>query len=286
MESLSVIKDRIKTVGSIAKATNAIKMVATVKLSKANSLYRNAGECASALLDMLSIAVSEARFNGTLESDSWIERKDGKTLVLVLSTDQGFCGAFNQSITEAANRLMSESNADYVEVFGKKGANISRSKRNKGKEENIERNVSMHLDPSGFAKMLSEMVTEYVTNRDVSKVVIVSGEKKNSMVQVAKRTDILPLNINNAVNSGYTAVEGDVQSFINDVFKMYTNSLFKSLVAKHLISEFSARIIAMDNSVRNANDMSDKLSVFYNNIRQAKITQELTEIVSSMECVQ
>jgi F-type H+-transporting ATPase subunit gamma len=281
VESLRAIKDRGKTVDSIAKATNAIKMVATVKLSKANSLYRYAGDCSSILLDMLSRAVAWARFNWALKDDFWTERKDGKTLVLALFTDQGFCGCFNQLIATAANRLISESNVDYVEVFGKKGSCIHSNKQ----DSKADRNVSVYLDPAGFAKMLSDVVTEYVTQLGVSNVFIVSGEKKNSMVQVAKITEVLPLSISDSADFGNIAIEDDVQSFIDNVFQMYINSLFKSLIAKHLISEFSARIIAMDSSVRNANDMSEKLRALYNNIRQAKITQELTEIVSSMECV-
>ena len=42
---------------------------------------------------------------------------------------------------------------------------------------------------------------------------------------------------------------------------------------------------AMDNATRNAGDMIDRLSLFYNRSRQAAITTELTEIVTGAEAL-
>jgi F-type H+-transporting ATPase subunit gamma len=286
MEGLSNIRNRIRAVSSIVKATNAIKMVATVKLSWASALHRCARECSSRLFEMLSMAVSEARFYDLLNAGFWTERNEGETLIIVLSTAQGFCGSFNQTIVETAKQTISKNNAKYVEIFGKKGFCI-----NQNVDQNINENIARHdmnspLDTNGFAIMLSDLVFGYVTKHGVSNVVVVSSEKKNAMTQIAKCTCVLPLRVNKAVNSECVMIEDSAQDFINDVFKTYMVSLFKTLIVEHLVSEFSARVIAMDNSVRNANSMHDNLNILYNNIRQARITQELTEIVSSMECVQ
>ena len=42
---------------------------------------------------------------------------------------------------------------------------------------------------------------------------------------------------------------------------------------------------AMDNATRNAGDMIDRLTLFYNRTRQAQITRELIEIVSGAEAL-
>jgi len=41
----------------------------------------------------------------------------------------------------------------------------------------------------------------------------------------------------------------------------------------------------MDNATRNANDMIDGLTLFYNRSRQAVITKELIEIISGAEAI-
>ena len=50
-------------------------------------------------------------------------------------------------------------------------------------------------------------------------------------------------------------------------------------------SEQGARMTAMDNATRNANDMIDNLTLFYNRSRQAVITKELIEIISGAEAI-
>jgi F-type H+-transporting ATPase subunit gamma len=50
-------------------------------------------------------------------------------------------------------------------------------------------------------------------------------------------------------------------------------------------SEQGARMTAMDNATRNASDMIDDLTVFYNRTRQAVITKELIEIISGAEAL-
>ena len=50
-------------------------------------------------------------------------------------------------------------------------------------------------------------------------------------------------------------------------------------------SEHGARMTAMDNATRNANDKIDDLTMFYNRSRQAVITKELIEIISGAEAI-
>ena len=280
MENLKAIKDRIKTVNSIIKATNAMKMVSTVKLARVNNRNKCSKQCAEILFDMFSKAVREAIFER--ESDYWFSRKNGKTLLIVLSTDQGFCGSFKQFIQDKAEEIIDKHPGAYVEVFGKKGAILKQNKI-----ENIApREIESRYDIEAFASVLANLVSKYVKEHDVGEVLVVSGEFKNVLVQKAKCSKIYPILEENITETQYTKVEGNRLEFIDSIFDMYLSKLFTGIVTEHLISELSARVMAMDNSVRNANDMFEKLSVLYNRVRQAKITQELTEIVSSIECVQ
>ncbi|MEG1859133.1 MAG: FoF1 ATP synthase subunit gamma, partial [Christensenellaceae bacterium] len=48
-------------------------------------------------------------------------------------------------------------------------------------------------------------------------------------------------------------------------------------------SENSARMVAMDSSSKNADDMLSKLNIELNRARQQSITREISEIVGAME---
>ena len=283
MESLKHIKNRMKTIDTIIKATNAMKMVSTVKLSKIGKRHDSFKESADILLDMIDIAGREALFEQSLDPDFWLLRSSGKTLILVLSTDQGFCGSFNQSIIECYRQTIKAYPGAFVETFGKKCSNIPQYIADLKTNRSIENRFNINE----FSKVLADLVFEYVVYHDVYNVIVISGEFKNVLVQKGKTTQIFPIkNEGKSVEDQYTEVEGNKGKFIEEAFSMYLFKLFNAMVKEHIVAELSARTMAMDNSVKNAKDMFAKLSVLYNRIRQAKITQELTDIVSSLECAQ
>ena len=286
MENLKAIKDRIKTVGSIIKATNAMKMVSTVKLARVNNINKCSKQCAELLFDMFSRATRELIFEQ--ETAYWFSpSQQGKTLIVILSIDQGFCGSFQQSLRDKAAEAIKQHPGAYVEVLGKKGEIFAQNAlRLSEVRDNMKTEVGFHYDIAGYVKLLSGLVSKYVKEHSVSEVYVVSGEFRNVLVQKAKCQKVFPAPEEDITKTQYTKIEGGRIDFINAVFDMYLQKLFAGIVTEHLVAELSARVMAMDNSVRNARNMFEKLSGLYNKVRQAKITQELTEIVSSIECVQ
>ena len=64
----------------------------------------------------------------------------------------------------------------------------------------------------------------------------------------------------------------------------FATKLFQSFL-ESLASEHGARMTAMDNAVRNAEDMISRLTLSYNRVRQSEITKELMEIISGAEAL-
>lgn len=287
MENLRTIKSRLKTIGSIIKVVNSMKMVATVKLAKVNNTHRQAKVCSSMLSDMLWKAMRECALGKLPEQSPWIKRcllyqtYQCKPLIIVLSTNQGFCGSFNQCILNVASELIGRHDRAYVEVFGKIGrAAITQRKPTvmEGESHQEIRSVSEH------ARYLSELAVEYIINHGVDSVFVVSGKFENILVQRGQVSTLLPVECN-FEPSEIVKIEGDVWEFLNDILRTYLYETCVGLVTEHLVAEYSARVMTLDASVRNANDMFDRLQLQCNRIRQDRITQELTEIVSSIECM-
>lgn len=276
MENLKVIKDRIGTVESIIKATNAMKMVSTIKLAHINNINKFSKDCYEKLFEMLSMVVGNMKFEQKLEDSSWlVQKKDGRPLILIISTNQGFCGSFNQSIMEQARKSLSSDDNPIIKIFGRKAAGLSPSSL-------VE--IQDRFDIQKFSEKVCEIVINYLKNDIISKVVVVSGHFKNALVQKAETVQIFPFKIEETPK--YVKVEGDEMLLAESLFEAYIKKLFNAIITEHIMSELSARTMAMDNSVRNAKDMFKSLIMMYNRSRQAKITQELIEIISSIECVQ
>ena len=74
-----------------------------------------------------------------------------------------------------------------------------------------------------------------------------------------------------------------VFSFLIDT---YLNAMLYGAMVEAYASEQTARMTAMDNATRNADDMLEDLTIKSNQARQARITNELIEIVNGANQIQ
>ena len=65
----------------------------------------------------------------------------------------------------------------------------------------------------------------------------------------------------------------------------FIESLVYQAVIENNACEQAAKMIAMKNATDNAGDLIKELELLYNNVRQAAITQELSEIVGGASAV-
>ena len=122
------------------------------------------------------------------------------------------------------------------------------------------------------------------TNRE--KVSVLQWIVENPEFQVLKRystaeTAVYGLNI-----SQYDDIllSGEMPKNLAIAQKLVMNNIYRAMLGAEA-SEQSERMIAMDNATRNAEDMSRKLTLKYNTLRQSAITTELTEIISGAEAI-
>ena len=79
--------------------------------------------------------------------------------------------------------------------------------------------------------------------------------------------------------------EPDPQSILEQLLPRYVEVLIYQAVLETAASFFSAQMVAMRNATDNANDLVESLSLTYNKVRQANITNQVTEIASAAEAM-
>ena len=79
--------------------------------------------------------------------------------------------------------------------------------------------------------------------------------------------------------------EPAAREVINNLLHRYIESQIYQAVVENLASEQSARMVAMHSATDNAQELIAELQLEYNKSRQARITQELSEIVSGSQAV-
>ncbi|MGC8809959.1 MAG: F0F1 ATP synthase subunit gamma, partial [bacterium] len=79
--------------------------------------------------------------------------------------------------------------------------------------------------------------------------------------------------------------EPSAAEILSQLLPLYIEVQIYQALLESLASEYGARMTAMENATKNAAEMIDKLTLFYNKVRQASITKELIEIVSGAEAL-
>ena len=77
--------------------------------------------------------------------------------------------------------------------------------------------------------------------------------------------------------------EPDAVEVFDAIVPEYLAGLLYGAMCESVASELAARRTAMDAATKNAGEMIEQLSLYYNRARQASITQEITEIVAGAE---
>ncbi len=76
------------------------------------------------------------------------------------------------------------------------------------------------------------------------------------------------------------------QQVLESILPQYLDMVVYNSLLQSAASELGARMTAMTSATDNAGELIDKLTVHYNKVRQAGITNELTEIVSGANALQ
>ena len=295
MPSLDDLKKRIASVKSTQKITKAMKMVAAAKLRKAQEAAEQSRPYSDNMKNLMD-SISRG-FVPTDNSRNLLTGSDeDKTYLLVLFTsERGLCGGFNSQISKALREkvvdLQKENKTVKIICIGKKGYDIV--KRQYG--DQIVDTVDLSAVKSiqyGDAKKISDKIIKMYFDAEFDKCLIFYNKFKSVISQIPTEQQVVPAEIDENDNdenisrdNSFFEFEPNEKEILEELLPLnFAVQIFKALLESSA-SEQGSRMSAMDNASRNASDMIDSLTLFYNRSRQAVITKELIEIISGAEAV-
>ena len=140
------------------------------------------------------------------------------------------------------------------------------------------------------AKNIADKIIKMFFDGDFDVCSIFYNKFKSVISQIPTEQQVIPVandNDNETENEkdDFFEFEPGESEILEELLPLnFTIQIFKALL-ESAASEQGARMSAMDNASRNASDMIDNLTLFYNRSRQAVITKELIEIISGAEAV-
>jgi len=287
MPNLRDVKLRIRSVKNTQQMTKAMKLVSASKLRRAQEAILRARPYAVKLMEVMNHL--SARCNKDMHP-LLSDREGKRILLLVITSDRGLCGAFNANILRMASQVL-EKNPDRefsLICAGKKGYEYFNRRKMNITDKFLQWTKDFdYLRAQEIGKKLADMFVE----RQVDKIYMVYNEFKSILRQEVVLEQLLPI-VPEPVGEGEDKrlavdyiYEPDEESILEHLLMRYMTVEVYRAFLESSASEHGARMTAMDNASRNANEMIGKLTLFYNRTRQAYITKELIEVVNGAEAL-
>jgi F-type H+-transporting ATPase subunit gamma len=292
MPSTRDIRRRIKSVKNTAQITKAMQLVAAAKMKKAQDQATHGRPYA----DLMNKVLVSLKANAEESAHPFFsEGKGDKDLIVVISTDKGLCGGLNTNLIRKVIMETREATPDFITI-GRKGAQqLARLKKNLTADFVVK-------DPAKFADVRSvgKFIQDQFLTGEYRTVRVAFNNFINTATVVPSIEQLLPVNpvtlggkrsyegmgtgeIADATKTAATeyAFEPSVASVFASVLPQYVNNTLFQMVLEARASEHSSRMVAMKNATDNAKQILKDLTLEYNKVRQAAITNELLEITTA-----
>ncbi|HEV2932139.1 MAG TPA: F0F1 ATP synthase subunit gamma [Streptosporangiaceae bacterium] len=284
---LRLVRRRISSVQSIAKITRAQELIASSRIVRAQQQQRAAQPYARELTRAVEAVIS--RSTNITHPFTTEPLHPTRAAVLILTSDQGFAGAYNANVLRESARLrqlLHDRNVQPVlYVAGRKGISWHRF-----------RDLELAGSWSGFsaspryrdAKAIADVLLEAFSAEDASKVDeihLVGTDFISMLTQRPSVRRLLPLEIEETDEPSPSGplpqyeFEPDPERVLDALMPQYVASRIFYALLEAAASELASRRRAMKAATDNANDLIETLTREANNARQAEITQEISEIV-------
>ena len=314
MANLRELRDRIRSVNSTKKITKAQELIATSRITKAQARVEASLPYAHELANVMNRLAAAS----SLDHPMLREREDGKVAaILVVSSDRGMCGGYNNNIFKKAaelEALLKKQGYETVRyVTGNKGvgfykfreADVAGSWAGFSQDPSWEttHDVRRHMidgfiaGSKGTAKYREGINTEGEAIRGFDQVHVVYTEFESMLTQTARAQQLLPVVPvieDEEFHLGESALsdaepadqvtpdyefEPDADTLMESLLPQYVSRILFAMFLEASASESAARRTAMKSATDNATELVKNLSRVANQARQAQIKQETTEIV-------
>ena len=294
MPNLDDLKKRIGSVKSTQKITKAMKMVAAAKLRRAQESAESSRPYADSMRDLIGAISSGYSPTSTERNLLTGDENDNVHMLILFTSERGLCGGFNSIVTRSLREkivnLQKENKIVKIICVGKKGYDILKRQYSEIITEVIDMREVKSVSYQD-AKNISDKIIKMFFDGEFDKCSIFYNKFQSVISQIPTEQQIVPIELEeDSSNEGTTDqsafdFEPGESEILEELLPLnFTIQIFKALL-ESAASEQGARMSAMDNASRNASDMIDNLTLFYNRSRQAVITKELIEIISGAEAV-
>ncbi|MCR5338948.1 MAG: ATP synthase F1 subunit gamma [Lachnospiraceae bacterium] len=324
MANAKEIQNRIKSIKDTMKITKAMYLMSSMKLRKAKQKLADTEPYFFALEEEITdILLHFPNIEDIFFDNRSEDKKETykRRAYIVMTGDKGMAGAYNHNVLSQAQELIGpppssgteettegdNSESDWTKlkqlfVVGELGRAHFRAQKYPLADDFYfsANNPTIHR-----ARMITGRIVTKYQKEEFDEVYLIYTRMVNSMKEEVQVQRLLPLKTkefvvaeiqekiaNGTLNPEVIDEKDDWYLFYptprsileNLVYNYLTGFIYGAMV-EAFASEENARMMAMQSATDNANAMLAELSIEYNRVRQAAITQEITEVISGAKAL-
>ena len=280
LQNLRQIKNRIRVIDNTRKVTSAMQMISMTKLNRTEKMFF-AFKPYFQKFDYLLNNIINAQ--ETSQSPFLKKNKARDICLCVITSDSGLCGAHNINIIRFTEDFISKVGTDKVKLItiGRRGFNYFK------RIGMPVLNSYIGLNGRYSDKLCDEIalnLEDLFLSQKFSEVHIAYTHFQTALIHKPSLTKFLNIERTSPPEREYI-FEPDPQEILDEFIPKYLSIKIKVIILESFTAEHSARAISMKMATDNADELSRTLILLRNKVRQASITQDIMEIISSAEAL-
>ena len=289
MKTLEHFRDRIRTVSDIKTIVSTMKTLAAARIRQFESVANATNSYDETIELALQLLMQHPDCPLRLLPDSQPTRVVGMVL---LGSDQGFCGRFNENIVANAVKFRDKEFANgEIRLIGL-GRKLEAVLQTRGLD--AEQIFSFPASVSGLNSLVHDVlqaVNQWRVKDQIDTIQLVYSQRRKAASPLVVRQQILPPSRQWlqslasrpwGVNSLPICSVSWTTAFSSTVQQWLFIQVYRC-IAESLASENSSRISAMRKAENNIDAHLEDLNLEFNRTRQQSITEELRDILAGVD---
>ena len=285
MASTKEIQKRMKSIKDTMKITNAMYMISSSKLRGAKARLEETEPYFYLLQASFSRFLRHIPQADSIYIHPKNDKKDAQLQrgYIVVTADKGMAGGYNHNVFRVAHAIFEQSPNNHLFVVGELGRHYFEKE---GLDVDTQFHYTVQNPTMSRARTISERVLHLYEEDQLDEIYIIYTRMVNALSMEVELDRLLPLH-QESFNEQYPGIYQDSwtaypswNQLLNHMMPNYMSGVIYGALVEAYASEQTSRMTAMESATKSAKDMLQSLTVDYNRLRQADITQQLTEVVS------
>lgn len=288
METLESLSEALETTGDIQSIVRTMKALSAVSIRQYEQAEAAMATYAHTVELGLMAVLRQHRATGLPLPHT--ARGHGRAALIVIGSDRGLCGAYNDKITRFALSRM----GDHPMVLGVIGTRAAARLDAAGRPADILHSLPGSVE--GLSRLVQSMIVaidRWTQDDGVAEVWLVHNRREGPITAKPQAHRLLPLPdsyLHKLAQAGWPGrslpqLRMDPEKLMSWLVQQRLFVLIYRALAEALASEHASRLAAMQAAERNIEERRDALQHLYRLRRQETITRELLDVVSGFEAV-